>query len=300
MSQTWKKSGGIKQFDAMNNITVNSITTDEFAMRTPYKGTFTISGELYVFDDASFNKNVKISSNEYVEQNIYLRQKLVMGKEWERIDGEREDSYRNFFISDQNGVGLNIENPNAVFDISGSSQNILHVYSSADKTSNILARNRNHHRIALEVDNSNTQIVFTHHYSDDVDDDVSSAIVFEPTTEQIRFPEQVAITSIVKPSTASLVVASNSLNEKPFLYSIYDDVSSSSSVPLHVHSLDVSGIAMAFFSNEQDKGWYFGGGNCPKDPTRQMGIMGWQDSSGTFLPSQIQVTTGYNNLIKNR
>jgi len=296
MSQTWKKSGGIKQFDAMNNITVNSITTDEFAMRTPYKGTFTISGELYVFDDASFNKNVKISSNEYVEKNIYLRQKLVMGKEWERTDGAREDSYRNFFISDQSGVGLNIENPNAVLDICGTSQNILHVYSSADKTSNILARNKNHHRIALEVDNSNTQIVFTHHHSDV--EDVSSAIVFEPTTEQIRFPKQVAITSVLKPSTASLVVASNSLNEKPFLNSIYDV--SSKSVPLHVHSLDVSGIAMAFFSNNQDKGWYFGGGNYPKDPTRQMGLMGWQDPSGTFLPSQIQVTTGNNNLIKNR
>ena len=291
MSQTWKKSGGLKQFDAMNHITVNSITTDEFAMRTPYKGTFTISGELHVFDDASFNKNVQIFSNELVEKNIYLRQKLIMGKEWERTDGERVDSYRNFFISDENGVGLNIENPMAILDICGSSKNILHVYSSADKTSNILARNRNQHRIALEVDNSNTQIVFTH-------SDVSSAIVFEPTTEQIRFPEQVAITSELKPSTASLVVASNPLNKKPFLDFIYDVSFSDKTVPLHVHSLDVSSIAMAFFSNNKDKGWYFGGGNYPKDPLRQMGLMGWQDPSGTFLPSQIQVTG--NDLKKNR
>jgi len=290
MSQSWKKSGGLKQFDGMNNITVNSITTDEFAMRTPYKGTFTISGELHVFDDASFNKNVQIFSNEDVEKNIFLRNKLVMGKEWERTDGERIDSYRNFFISDQSGVGLNIENPNAILDISGSSHNVLHVYSSADKTSNILARNRNQHRIALEVDNSNTQVVFTH-------SDISSAIIFEPTTEQIRFPEQVAITSELKPSTASLVVASNVINKKTFLDYIYD-VSSNTSVPLHVHSLDISTTAMAFFSNNQDKGWYFGGGNYPKDPSRQMGFMGWQDPSGTFLPSQIQVTG--NNLEKNR
>ena len=72
MSQSWKKSGGLKQFDAMNNITVNSITTDEFAMRTPYKGTFTISGELIVFDDVSLNKNLKVGSNVYVEKNVHL------------------------------------------------------------------------------------------------------------------------------------------------------------------------------------------------------------------------------------
>ena len=290
MSQSWKKSGGLKQFDAMNHITVNSITTDDFAMRTPYKGTFTISGELYVFDDASFNKNVKIGGNEFVEKNIYLRQKLIMGKEWERTDGERIDSYRNFFISDQSGVGLNIENPTATLDISGSGQRILHVYSSADKTSNILARNKNQHRIALEVDNSNTQVVFTH-------SDVSSEIIFEPTTEQIRFPEQVAITSVLKPSRASLVITSKPMNTKPFLDYIYD-VSSNISAPLHVHSLDVSGTAMAFFSNERDKGWYYGGGNYPKDPSRQMGLMGWQDPSGTFLPSQIQVNG--QNLRRNR
>ena len=169
---SWKKSGGWKNFDSTNNLTANSITTDDFAMRNPYKGTFTISGELISYGDASFNRNIEVGSDTYVKGNIRLKQKLTMGAEL-----ERGATFSNFLFSDHNGMGLNIDKPQAVLDISGSSRSVLNVYSSSETTSNILARNKNNHNIALEVDNSNAQIVFSH-------SDVSSVIMFEHTENQ--------------------------------------------------------------------------------------------------------------------
>ena len=159
----------------------------------------------------------------------------------------------------------------------------MNVYSSSEKTSNILARNKDFHNIALEVDNSNAQIIFNH-------SDISTNIVFEPLNDQLRFPEQVVFATERKAGTAPLIVEENGRNTKPFADFIYD---MSSSFPIQIRSNDVSTNAMAFFSDASQKGWYVGGAHFPPDPSRQMGFMGWEDASGHFMPSQVHVSGNY-------
>ena len=114
MSQNWKKFGGIKQLDALNHVTVNSITTDDFAMRKPYDGTFSVSGETFTFDDAHFRKNIHIEKDVHVNEDVYIRNRLYMGPQY-----ERGADYYNYLYSDVSGFGINQSEPKAILDISG-------------------------------------------------------------------------------------------------------------------------------------------------------------------------------------
>ena len=287
MAQSWKKFGGIKQFDALNHLTVNSLTTDDLALRNPYNGTFAISGELFVYDNAQFQKNVDVCNNVYVDDNVFIRDYLVMGPQYERGSAysdfytrENATNYSHFFHADTSGVGLNVHSPQAIMDISGSHGHILHVYSASESTRNVLVQNKDGNHIALEVDASYARIVFSH-------SDVSTSILYEPTLDQLRLPEQVVLGQYPREGTASLILDENGRNTTSYWVSV-DDVSLCA--PLQVRSRDLSTNATVFLSNSDQKGWYMGGGTFPVDGTKQMGFMGWMDASGQFIPSQIQTS----------
>ena len=194
MSQNWKKFGGIKQLDALNHLTVNSLTTDELAIRKPYNGTFSVSGETFVFDNANFSKNVSISNDVYIDDNLYVRDKLIMGPQY-----ERGSEYSNYLYSDVSGFGINQMHPRAVLDISGSHEHILNVYSGSSHTRNVLAQNKDGDHIAMDVDTSYARLIFSH-------SDASCAILYEPELDQLRLPERVVFgTRPNKEGTASVI-----------------------------------------------------------------------------------------------
>ena len=283
MAQTWKKYGGINQFDSSTHITTNSIITETFAMRTPYNGTFSVSGELLVFGDASVHNNLSVRNNLYVENDLYLKDHLYIGNESDH-----------FLYSDFNGVGINTTTPSAVLDISGTSEHMINVYSSADKTTNILARNKHNDSISLQVDISQAAIIFHH-------SDQSSNIIFEPSGNRIRFRDQVAVGHNPVIGTASFTVAPHTVAPHTVVtvapHTVGSDTTDSSiynCVPLQVCSSDISTNSLGFFSNSINQGWYYGGGcNNTETTSRQTGIMGWRDISGHFIPSQIQVSGNY-------
>jgi cytoskeletal protein CcmA (bactofilin family) len=142
---SWKRSGGIKQFDGINNLNVNSVVTDEFVMREAYKGTFTISGELIVVDDCSLNANVHVKDSVTIGNSLYVNDRIYIGE---------NDSERRFIDSTSQGLGINLENPVALLDISGSNDHIIHVYSDQPSVKSTLVQNVNKSQGVLLLDSS--------------------------------------------------------------------------------------------------------------------------------------------------
>ena len=142
---SWKRSGGIKQFDGINNLNVNSVVTDEFVMREAYKGTFTISGELIVVDDCSLNANVHVKDSVTIGNSLYVNDRIYIGE---------NDSERRFIDSTSQGLGINLENPVALLDISGSNDHIIHVYSDQPSVKSTLVQNVDKSQGVLLLDSS--------------------------------------------------------------------------------------------------------------------------------------------------
>ena len=81
-----KKYGGMYKHDNHNNVIAHSITTDTFTLRNAYNGTFDISGNLHVSNDAQFDANV-FSYNNYVYNNIVGSNNLYVMKATELYGG---------------------------------------------------------------------------------------------------------------------------------------------------------------------------------------------------------------------
>ena len=181
---SWKTYGGINKLEKINNISVNSVVTDNFTLKRAYFGNFDICGTLLVSDnliiqgdgdisgnvylksglhvakDSSMNGNLVIGGNLKVKGNVteLLHDFIVDGSaniQNELFLGQNKDMY---FFGTGTGVGLNKTGPEATLDISGPNINSLNVYSSDVTNTNILARNRNLHGLLVETDDTSTKI----------------------------------------------------------------------------------------------------------------------------------------------
>jgi hypothetical protein len=144
---SWKRYGGIKQLDTFNHINVNSIITDDFVMREAYNGTFTISGDLFVVEDCSFNGKVEIGHNAIVHDSMYVKNRIYIGN-------DQEFEPIRFLDSTSNGIGIDVTNPKALFDISGSNNHIIHVFSNQESAKSTLVQNVHNNKAVLSIDNS--------------------------------------------------------------------------------------------------------------------------------------------------
>ena len=184
---SWKQYGGINKLDKMNNINVNTLSTDSFRLHGPYQGDFDISGRLGVGSTTIFG-NLQVKQDSVV-QNLHVKRDLVIdGNAFSNsnlviTDGSFNGSINvnndvnlggnikartnafifdtlffdpngsEFFHGENNKLGLNVYHPNATLDICGNISTVLNLYSNQENTRNVLVQNKNNRGIVL---NSNT------------------------------------------------------------------------------------------------------------------------------------------------
>jgi hypothetical protein len=292
MSQSWKKHGGIKNLDSLNHLNVNSITTDDLNIRKPYKGTFSVSGEFYGFDNAEIYKKLTVRDDICAQKNVNVYEKLIIGR------SDITDVKTHFFASDSSGIGLNIESPNATLDISGEHSNILNVYSGSSHTHNVLAQNKDHQKISFEIDPSMSQIHF---------DRLDNSFNLMYDGHQVQFDERIVIGERKTEIGPSLLVADNGFKKEPFLQNVFGELSYRCE-PVEISSEDTSTNSMLLFSNGSKNNWYIGGGGHTSDSNHQIGFSGYKNDisfQDPFIVSQIEqsgtgneirATTGINKL----
>ena len=179
---SWKKYGGIKNMESMNNLTVQNIVTDTFTVREAFLNLITINGglivngptnlndilnvtktvtlseKLIVYQDTSLNTvtasnleviNTITTKNNYISENLFVQGNIFLGPN------------QDIFVHGNSGnFGINTYNPTATLDISGASNESINVYTSNTINKNILARNVNNQGIVLLSDTSGAYIEF--------------------------------------------------------------------------------------------------------------------------------------------
>lgn len=64
-NNSWKKYGGINNYDSLSNVNVNSLVANNLSLRNAYQGLFTICGELVVTNDT------------YLETDLYVNGRIL-------------------------------------------------------------------------------------------------------------------------------------------------------------------------------------------------------------------------------
>ena len=336
MSNSWKKYGGINNYDNLSNINVNSLVANNISLRNPYQGIFTICGELIVSNNVYFENdlyitgkvftdeevkffsnlkvtgNTDICSNLYVHGNSYLYNPLyLVGNQGQNLNLNTGIG-TTFFIGDVHGVGLNKYNPETALDIYSDASAVLNVFANTDYNRNILARNNVNYGVVLSTDLSHSYIDF---YSSDyainsnldkrqgggrIRYDPSGVLVFD-VSKNLRMLSNMSISNRQDLlsnhiNAETLVIYDNSNNV--FRPDIYTNSRLYNGTALSVISSDNSANTFLKITTPGSKGWAIGGGLYPNDISRNMGTMGWVDINNKYIPLELFVSG--NSLVNNR
>ena len=308
-SNNWKKYGGINKLDKMNFLNVNSITTDKLTLREAYVGAFDICGNVVISENLSVDGNTKLNANLYIIQNLDISKNLVVDGNIivngnSTFTNSKSVFYNNvylgpdeaqYFYGTPNGIGVNIQNPNATLDICGNRVEVFNVFSDLSSNRNIIARNMNHQGIVVSVDNSNSTIDF---FND------ASINNLNPYDGRIQYQKNGVIMIDVSDNTyvASKLSVSNrkdfvhvlhetaviyDISNNTYAYNTYDISTANTGNAVSLIASDNSSNTFLNIITPDKNGLSIGGGAYPLDRNKAMGTIGLLDaSSGLYTPTQ--------------
>ena len=191
---SWKKNGGINNFDRSGQINIDSLTVNTMSMKHAFKGEFDICGQLVVSGNAIIHDSLKVENDVDIYGDItlgYINSKKIVSVYSDStffgnliskknfivdgtitangnlvtndnllIDKSLIFSGGSFLYSSGNALGLNTSTPTAALDISTSLVNSINMYSYNVKNENVLAQNISGQGILLGTDPSSTYIYF--------------------------------------------------------------------------------------------------------------------------------------------
>ena len=140
---SWKKYGGINNYEKMSDLTVNNLVTDHTISKYDIYSYEGVINYLYALDLLNA-KNISV-----LEEEVYL-------------DASRSEFFYGYLDPNTNygNIGINTKTPQATLDISGANPQSLNVYADSSFNTNIIARNNNNKFVSIHVDNSYSQLQF--------------------------------------------------------------------------------------------------------------------------------------------
>jgi cytoskeletal protein CcmA (bactofilin family) len=321
MSNSWKKYGGTTNFEKVNDITVNSLVTNNLTVRYPYIGTFEISGNLIVDKHIRVNKDLYVDGNVYAGTNISVTGNVTV--EGNTIQKNNVTMYQklyfgrdqaNYMYGNVSGIGINTTSPRATLDICSNMVAALNVYSNQPVNRNIIARNNAKTGVVVLADISSSTIQF---FNDISINDISANITkydgqiqytkggymnFDVSNSS-QFFSRVGISNRTNPLDYPSNVITPVSTETVTIY----DTSNGSYLPnaYDVSNLITTGSALSLVSNDNSsntfmnivtpsgKGLSVGGGAYPLDKTRSMGTIGLMDGSMNYIPTQTMIPRNF-------
>lgn len=134
---SWKKYGGINNFEKMSDLTVNNLVADHTTSKYDFYSYEGVINYLYGVDLLNA-KNISV-----LQEEVYL-----------------DVSMSEYLYGYLGNIGVNTKTPVATFDISGTNPLTLNVYADSSYNQNIIARNKNNRKISVYVNNSYAQLQF--------------------------------------------------------------------------------------------------------------------------------------------
>jgi len=307
-SANWKKYGGINKHEKMNNLNVTSIVTDSLTLRHAYVGAFdicgnvTISEKLYVNKKTSFNDNIYVKANVDISKNVIIDGNILVNGN-STFTNAQSVFYNNVYLGQDkaqylygnpNGIGVNIQNPNATLDICGNRVEVLNVFSDLSSNRNIIARNMNKQGIVVSVDNSNSTIDFFNDVSVNPLNMYDGRIQYQKggimvvdvsdntfVASKLSVSNRDASAHIMGETAVIYDICNNT-----YAYNVYDISSSNTGNAVSLIASDNSSNTFLNIITPGKNGLSIGGGAYPLDASKAMGTIGLCDASGVYRSTQ--------------
>jgi hypothetical protein len=187
----WRQSGGVRNQNSFNNLTIGTLVADKIILRQSYAGAYDVQGTMnvteniqtvlstFTLDSAYAMKDVGIGGDTYINKKIYFGR----GDNFFKYQGQQGASSRlvkwiadasfgdgkaslgecAYLIGDSSGIGINTETPESIFDVRGLLEyqtNVLRVSSVAPTNRNIIAQNKNGKGIVVYSSDNGTNLEF--------------------------------------------------------------------------------------------------------------------------------------------
>ena len=295
--------------ETSNKVNTNTLSVNTLFMKEPYVGTFDICGGLSVSITSTLNDlnvtgvsifsgpstftesfttlgNIDSSDSANIKNNVVLGNTIYF------------DSGKNQFIyGNVNGLGVNINSPQAAIDVSTNLIKGFNIISSQNQNISTLAQNNSGKGVQVGVDSNTSYVNFFNDHS------VSSGIVDGNITysnggfltvdvqKNINLLAPISITNrvnVAHVNDETVVIYDTSKNV--FFGNVYNNKSAVTGAALSLISNDLSSNTFMYFTTPDKKGSGIGGGAYPDDVKRSMGVIVLTDSSGESTPSQVIVT----------
>jgi photosystem II stability/assembly factor-like uncharacterized protein len=306
---SWKKYGGIDNFDKSNHITVNSIVADYFTIKKQFVGDFDICGnvivgkQLVVDGVAIINGIMRTRSvdmsGDLAVNNIDCRYNGRFNNM--EVNNDLKMSNSQFIYGDVSGIGINNRNPKATLDISGNSMASINVYTSNPINRSVLSHNGNHNGIALWSDNTSSYIDFfvktdisinNTSFDGRIQYDQGGNLLLDADGYVNILPQLVISdlsADIVYNNSIVTIHGDNSSNV--FNYDSYNNANVFVQNAITTVTKDNSSVMFMNIIKPDKTGFSIAGGNCPYDSTRSLGAFGFNDlSTHTFHANQTIVS----------
>lgn len=335
---SWKKFGGINQYEKHKSIHVKNIVAEQITFQDTYVGDFQIQdGTLTVEGNIIGQSNVTVAGDISCNgEDVHIRNNLTVSetgvgtarfKNNVVVENNTtlvnktffDEGGQHFITGDASGISINIDKPAAILDICGNAEKIFQVSSSRTHTRNIMTQNRYNHGIAFEVDGSYASIDFFHKNQDTTTGIPEATIQYDPCGEllfsmgnQVHLQsEKVYISSsstnnVNNPENATLLVQDHEDPSYKYMSHVFQKEKTNTGTTAHFISSDTSSNTFISMTTKNDIGWQWGGGMDGDAIGKEMGTTGFTDNVTThYYPQEKRYIPAHtylsgSSLVKNR
>lgn len=316
---SWKKYGGINKLDKLNNISVNTIVTDQFTLKNFYVGDWDICGGLRVKNDAILMKDLYIAGDISCQGNVTIDGAMnvfntnIIGNVFIAENAfVRENIYMDFsggtvLHGENRKFGFNTLTPQATIDISSDLVRTIDIHTTTASNKNVVARNVFNQGITVNVDPSRSYIDF---YVDNsmnlAAENFNGRLVYEQggnftidVSNIVKFKPRVIFSQDLSKGFVGderIIFYGNPLADVPYIPAIYGDNTFKTGTPAYLVASDNSSNAFFRIGTEKGSGITLGGGYFPNN--KIMGVLALTDASNTKYPAMNIISGNLTNNLK--
>jgi hypothetical protein len=316
---SWKKYGGINKLDKLNNISVNTIVTDQFTLKNFYVGDWDICGALRVKNDTFLMKdlyiagdiscqgdvtidgslnvlNTNIIGNVFVSENAFVKENIYM-----------DFSGGTVLHGENRKFGFNTLTPQATIDISSDLVRTIDIHTTTASNKNVVARNVFNQGMTVNVEPMRSYIDF---YVDNsmnlAAENFNGRLVYEQggnftidVSNIVKFKPRVIFSQDLSKGFVGderIIFYGNPLADVPYIPTIYGDNTFKTGTPAYLVSSDNSSNAFFRIGTEKGSGITLGGGYFPNN--KIMGVLALTDASNTKYPTMNIISGNLTNNLK--
>lgn len=316
---SWKKYGGINKLDKLNNISVNTIVTDQFTLKNFYVGDWDICGGLRVKNDTFLMKdlyiagdiscqgdvtidgslnvlNTNIVGNVFIAENAFVRENIFM-----------DFSGGTMLHGENRKFGFNMLTPQATIDISSDLVRTIDIHTTTASNKNVVARNVFNQGMTVNVEPTRSYIDF---YVDNsmnlAAENFNGRLVYEQggnftidVSNIVKFKPRVIFSQDLSKGFVGderIIFYGNPLADIPYIPAIYGDNTFKTGTPAYLVASDNSSNAFFRIGTEKGSGITLGGGYFPNN--KIMGVVALTDASNTKYPAMNIISGNLTNNLK--